>query len=272
MPAAYRGSRRQCDVAAAAFSIAGAQRSRVPAGSPPTVAHLRPRGARRATAAKAGAADCRGDALQECRRPPASSSKPRTDEIGTSAPTDASASLHDARKCKSAPGGFTRMIYRALGVDPRPSTRAPVHRLPRNYCEKTWVSLTAGRACRPTRGEERGGQQRNVSVTDMNSNPTILSGGRLLRDNSSAIRFTVRAGRAAGRSVAAITAPSTIGRCTRATRPRRLSSSISTAIRCVGAAEVDQLWDGHTAGVKARSIAARMAATSAHRPPSALTR
>src|SRR5882757_6382452 len=215
---------------------------------------------------------CHDAALQTWSAPSStSSSKPRATR-STSAATAASASLPDARKCKSVPlAAFTRMILTGLLA----STHGPsCSSASSNVAAKllaSWVSLTAGRACRPTSLVRSAEATTGVSVMLMK---TILApchpATAYCGDSSSATRFTISSGEPPDASVAAITAPSTIGALHTATRPRRFSSSISTAISLLVSAPPRSTSMTTPAGVQARSIAARMAATSVPKPPSTL--
>src|SRR5882762_1540714 len=159
---------------------------------------------------------------------------------------------------------------RALGVDPR-----AVH-LERQFhrCRETLGELgqlDRGAGVQPDLvGEERGSNNGRLGHGHESNPHSSYLAAAYCGDNSSAIRFTVSSDEPPDASVAAITAPSTIGALHTATRPRRFSSSISTAISLLVSAPPRSTRITTPAGVQARSIAARMAATSVPRPPSAL--
>src|SRR3984893_195041 len=162
-------------------------------------------------------------------------------------------------------------LDRAFGVDPR------AVRLERQLHRRRETLGELGQLDRRARvqadlvGEERGSDDgRRLG----HGHKAILTPCHLAAaycgDSSSAIRFTVSSDEPPDASVAAITAPSTMGALHTATRPRRFSSSISTAISLLVSAPPRSTSMTTPAGGPARSIAAMKAATSVPTPPSAL--
>src|SRR5271154_272783 len=86
-------------------------------------------------------------------------------------------------------------------------------------------------------------------------------------ESSSAVRLTASKVEPPDASVAAITAPSTIGALHTTTRPRRSASSISTAISLFVSAPPRSTRMATPASDHARSIASRIDATPVPSPP-----